>query len=128
VADYVGTSARRTGLLRYWSKEITNFSEQQSIVQDILLRRALTMNPDYAAYIRDLFYMFREAAAEAQQDKVRCPNEARYHEGREMAYVEALLRMQSQADAFMIPREDVGLAEFDPLKDPLEPPKPSRDL
>jgi hypothetical protein len=86
------------------------------------------MSPDYAAYIRDLFYLFREAAAEAQRDKTSLPEEARYHEGREMAYVEALLRMQSQADAFMIPREDVGLAGFDPLKDPLGPPKPGRNL
>jgi hypothetical protein len=86
------------------------------------------MNPDYAAYIRDLFYMFREAAAEALRDKVGRPGEAPYHEGREMAYIEVLLRMQSQADAFMIPREDVGLADFDPLKDPLDPPSPSRNL
>ncbi|MBK8213030.1 MAG: hypothetical protein IPK71_04705 [Myxococcales bacterium] len=84
------------------------------------------MNSDYADYIRDLFYMFREAAAEAQRDKKTRPEEAAYHEGREMAYVEVLLRMQSQADAFMIPREDVGLSGFDPLKDPLEPPKPGR--
>ncbi len=82
------------------------------------------MNPDYAAYIRDLFYMFREAAAEAQRDKKSRPEEAPYHEGRETAYVEALLRMQSQADAFMIPREDLGVSGFDPLKDPLEPTKP----
>ena len=86
------------------------------------------MNPDYAAYIRDVFYLFREAAAEAQRDKNSRPEEARYHEGREMAYVEALLRMQSQADAFMIPRAEVGLDGFDPLKDPLEPPKPGRHL
>ena len=86
------------------------------------------MNPDYVAYIRDLFYMFREAAAEARRDKKLCPEEAAYHEGREMAYVEALLRMQSQADAFMIPREDLGVSGFDPLKDPLEPPKPGRSL
>jgi hypothetical protein len=90
--------------------------------------RTLMMNRDYAAYVRDLFYLFREAAAEAQRDKERRPEEATYHEGREMAYVEALLRMQSQADAFMIPREDLGLSGFDPLKDPLEPPKPGRNL
>jgi hypothetical protein len=81
------------------------------------------MNPDYAAYIRDLFYLFREAAAEAQREKISRPEEARYHEGRQMAYVEALLRMQTQADAFMVPREEVGLAGFDPLNDPLEPQK-----
>lgn len=86
------------------------------------------MSRDYAAYIRDLFYLFREAAAEAQRDKERRPEEAAYHEGREMAYVEALLRMQSQADAFMIPREDLGLSGFDPLRDPLEPPMTGRSL
>jgi hypothetical protein len=66
------------------------------------------MKPDYAPYIRDLFYLFREAAAEAQRGKTCRPEAAQYHEGRQMAYVEALLRMQSQADAFMISREDVG--------------------
>ena len=80
------------------------------------------MNPDYAAYIRDLFYMFREAAAEAQREKTSKPESAQYHEGRETAYIEALLLMQSQADAFMIPRAIVGMDGFDPLRDPLEPP------
>jgi hypothetical protein len=86
------------------------------------------MGPDYAAYIRDLAYMFREAASGARRDKESRPQEARYHEGREMAYIEALLLMQSQADSFMIPREDIGLRGFDPLKDPLEPSKPDRNL
>jgi hypothetical protein len=86
------------------------------------------MNSDYAAYVRDLFHLFREAAAEAQRDKKARPEEARYHEGREMAYVEVLLRMQSQADAFMIPRAEVGLDDFDPLKDRLQPPKAGRNL
>ena len=86
------------------------------------------MHPDCTAYVRDLFYLFREAAAEARRDKEGRPEEARYHEGREMAYVEVLLRMQSQADAFMIPRAELGLGDFDPLKDPLEPRKPARNL
>lgn len=86
------------------------------------------MNPDSAAYIRDLVHLFREAAAEAQRDKKSFPDSAGYHEGREMAYVEALLWMQSQADAFMIPREDLGMSGFDPLKDSLEPSNPGRSL
>lgn len=80
----------------------------------------------YQEYIRDLFFLLREGAAEAQRDKVNHPEQAAYHEGREIAYVEVLLLMQSQADAFMIPREHVGLADFDPLKDPLAPPAPTR--
>lgn len=27
------------GLLRYWAKEITNYAEQQSIVEELLFRR-----------------------------------------------------------------------------------------
>ena len=46
-----------------------------------------------------------------------------HQEGREAAFVESLLMRQSQADAFMIPREEVGLAGFDPLNDPLDPPQ-----
>ena len=87
------------------------------------------MKPDYASYIRDLVYLFRESGAEARRDKTSGKSgDSRYHEGREMAYVEALLFMQSQADAFMIPREELGLDGFDPLKDPLDPPKSGRDL
>ncbi len=81
------------------------------------------MNVDHAAYIRDLFYLLRESAAEAQRSKRARPDEAKYFEGREMAFKEALLLMQSQADAFMIPRGDMGLAGFDPLKDDLDPAK-----
>lgn len=70
--------------------------------------------------------MFREAAAEARRTKASRPDQAAYHEGREVAYVEALMLMQSQADAFMMSRQALGMADFDPLNDVLEPPKPSR--
>jgi hypothetical protein len=86
------------------------------------------MDHDIAAYVRDLFYRFREAAAEAQRNALSRPSEARYHEGRQMAYVEALLLMQSQADAFMLPRGELGMDGFDPLRDPLQPPDPSCNL
>lgn len=80
------------------------------------------MDPDYPSYIRDLIYGFRESAAEARRDRLIAKAEdAKYHEGREAAYVEVLLRIQNQADAFMIPRESIGAAGFDPLCDSLDP-------
>jgi len=75
-------------------------------------------------YITDLVYLFREAGAEAQRNKSREPEAASYHEGRQMAYQEVLLLMQSQADTFLIPRESIGLDGFDSLNDSLDPPKP----
>ena len=39
-ADWSGRSVQaKEGLMRHWSKEIQNFSEQQSIVQELLFRR-----------------------------------------------------------------------------------------
>jgi hypothetical protein len=81
------------------------------------------MNAHLAGYVRDLFCLFREAAADAQRERYNRPDEASYFEGRETAFKEALMLMQSQADAFMIPREDIGLAGFDPLNDDLDPAK-----
>jgi hypothetical protein len=85
------------------------------------------MRTDVALYVRDLFYLLREAAADAEREKHSRSGDATYHEGRQMAYVEVLLLMQSQADAFMIPREELGMNGFDPLKDPLQPPDASRN-
>ena len=116
------------GLINHWGKEINNFSDQRSIVQEILWRRgAVVMDPNYAAYVRDLVYLFREAAAEARKNKANATEPA-YHEGRERAYIEVLLLMQSQADSFAIGRERLGLANFNPLTDKLEPPDPARNL
>jgi hypothetical protein len=81
----------------------------------------MTTKHDYASYLRDLVVLLREAGAEAQRNKKREPDFVRYHEGREMAYIEVLSLMQNQADSFLIPRETIGLAGFDPVNDPLEP-------
>ncbi len=111
------TVEAQEGLLRHWSAEIDNYANQQSIAAEVLWRRHIDMRVDYASYIRDLVYLFREAAAEARRNKETAPKESTaYHEGRETAYIEVLLRMQSQSDAFMIPRENLGLDGFDPLK------------
>ncbi|MDQ3366847.1 MAG: hypothetical protein M3680_15600 [Myxococcota bacterium] len=72
-------------------------------------------------YVRDLFYLLREAAAEARRNQAADPRDG-LESGRAAAYVEVLLLMQSQADSFMIPRERLGMAGFDPLLDPLDPP------
>jgi hypothetical protein len=83
----------------------------------------MSNTPDYAAYIRDLVYLLREAGAEAQRERKQNPGSG-FEQGRALAYIEVLSLMQNQADSFMIAREEVGLAGFDPLNDPLEPPKP----
>jgi hypothetical protein len=83
----------------------------------------MSSTPDYAAYIRDLVYLLREAGAEAQRERKQNPDSG-FEQGRALAYIEVLSLMQNQADSFMIAREEVGLAGFDPLNDPFEPPKP----
>ena len=76
-------------------------------------------------YVRDLFYSFRESASEARYNKVNLPSDKAYHEGREMAYIEVLMKMQSLADSFMIPQASLGIADFDPLVDEIDPGKQS---
>jgi len=73
------------------------------------------------SYVRDLFYSFRESASEARHDKSVLPSDKSYHEGREMAYIEVLMKMQSLADSLMIPRATLGIADFDPLVDDIDP-------
>jgi hypothetical protein len=72
---------------------------------------------DYAAYIGDLVILLREAADAAKRRQRAEPDNADFHAGRVMAYVEVLSLMQSQADSFMIPREELKLDSFDPASD-----------
>ena len=67
------------------------------------------------AYVRDLFQLVRELAADARASGAS----SQFAEGRESAFVEVLMLMQTQADTFGIARAVVGMAEFDPLNDPL---------
>jgi len=82
----------------------------------------MSSTPDYTAYIRDLVYLLREAGAEAQRERMKTPD-SEFAQGRALAYIEVLSRMQNQADSFMIPRASLGLDGFDPLNDPLDPPQ-----
>jgi hypothetical protein len=68
-------------------------------------------------YIGDLVLLLREAAEAAKRQQRTEPENADFHAGRAMAYVEVLSLMQSQADSFMIPREELRLDGFDPAND-----------
>lgn len=67
----------------------------------------------YENYLRDLVYWFKECSEEARIAKTN--DFTAFQDGREMAYTEVLLKMQSLADAFDIPLANLGLDNFDPL-------------
>jgi hypothetical protein len=73
----------------------------------------------HSLYVRDLFYLIREAAAVARERREETGSA--FEEGRETAFVEVLTTMQHQADAFTIDRNALGMSGFDPLIDPLDP-------
>ena len=77
--------------------------------------------PDYEGYLRDLVAFLRDELAEARRDKKSDRAGVMFHEGRDLALVGVLSFMQTQADALMIPRGDLGLAGLDPLRDDLKP-------
>lgn len=79
---------------------------------------------DYAAYICDFVFLLREAAEKAKRQQRPEPENADFHAGRVVAYVEVLSLMQSQADSFMIGREELRLDGFDPVSDILQRPAP----
>lgn len=80
-----------------------------------------------ASFIRDLVYLVREDAAEAaERQSAATAERAAFEAGRALAFVEVLLRMQSQADAFAIPRRDLGL-DFDPLEPTALSPRGGRE-
>ena len=74
----------------------------------------------YIGYIRDLVFLLRETGACAHLEKEKTASA--FHEGREMAFREVLAWMQHQADAFQLPKEELGLYGLDPFVDSLDPP------
>jgi hypothetical protein len=76
----------------------------------------------YAGYIRDLAYLLRERIVEAQGERSKGGDA--FAEGRELGLREALSWMQHQADSFELPKEDLCLAGFDALTDPVDIPPP----
>lgn len=73
-------------------------------------------------YIRDLAYLLRERGSQAARDYVESTSP--FDEGRESTYREILAVMQHQAEAFGLEREELCLANFDPLAGDLGPPPP----
>ena len=66
-----------------------------------------------ANYLRDLVFLLREAAEEARGLSESDPSD--YQKARAFAYAEVLALMQSQAGAFDLPRNELGLEGFDPI-------------
>jgi hypothetical protein len=77
----------------------------------------------YVGYIRDLAYLLRERTVEALSDKEKTGSA--FEEGREFGLRQALAWMQHQADAFGIPRDEICLAGFDAMTEPVDPPPPT---
>ena len=75
------------------------------------------MEHDLASYIRDLVYLLRESAEDANESSRDEGTGEGFHAGRAMAYAEVLSLMQSQADAFLIPRRLLNLDDFDPAEE-----------
>jgi hypothetical protein len=67
-------------------------------------------------YLRDLGYIRKEWALEAKttaNDPNLSRDEARFEEGRLMAFCECLSLMEHQSDVFGLPRKAIGLDGFD---------------
>lgn len=74
---------------------------------------------EHAYYLIDLFQMIREEAAGADET-VRAGSEPmEYFKGRRDAFIEVLSLMQSQANAFQLDLERLGLGNFNPFSDEL---------
>jgi hypothetical protein len=75
------------------------------------------MTHDMESYVRDLVYLLREAFEEANERSREEGMGDGLQAGRALAYTEVLSLMQCQADAFLIPRQLLGLDGFDPVSD-----------
>lgn len=78
----------------------------------------------YKNYLRDLVYRIRENGAKAAAQSRASESGREFQQGRALAYIEILSMMQNQADAFQIGRDELLLSGFDPVNDPLDPPRP----
>ena len=78
----------------------------------------------YLGYIRELAYRLRERTMEAVREQEETG--AEFEDGRAFGLRQALAWMQHHADSFDIPREEVCLAGFDAMTDPVDPPPLTR--
>jgi hypothetical protein len=81
--------------------------------------RGSKVDETHRLYLRDLGYLVREAAVEAklQASAAGGTGSEGFEVGRLQAYWEVVSLMLSQATAFGIPAEDLGLAGVDPDRD-----------
>src|SRR5262249_7595200 len=88
-------------------------------------REDMSSDDSHKNYLRDLVFRIRENGANAVAQGREAQGGREFQRGRAMAYIEILSMMQNQADVFQIDREELLLSGFDPLNDPLDPPRPS---
>lgn len=69
----------------------------------------------YENYLADIVELFRENGQAAMARAKSDPAQALFHEGRALAYAEALSSMQSRADIFGLRLDEIGLSGFDPV-------------
>ena len=70
------------------------------------------MEDVHQSYLRDLVSWLRKRAEEARDEPPSADADG-FQKGRAMAYVEVLGFMQSQADVFLLNREEVNLHDFE---------------
>lgn len=76
----------------------------------------------YRDMLRDLVSFFRRVGAQADSEAGNLGDTDHFHEGRAAAYREVLNSMKNHAESFGVPLDDLGLDDFDPLRDPLTLP------
>ena len=76
------------------------------------------MTDTHAYYLLDLGQLVREAGEQAKKEAASATAEDKiFQRGRLMAYYEVLSLMQSQAEAFQLPLNDLALSGLDPDRD-----------
>jgi hypothetical protein len=72
----------------------------------------------YSLYLKDLVYLAKERARGAKLAASTASGDERaFHEGVLMGWYSIISMMQSQANAFGIPMEAIGLDDIDPDRD-----------
>lgn len=84
----------------------------------------MSSDDSYKNYLRDIVFRIRENGAKAVARGREEQDGREFQQGRALAYIEILSMMQNQADVFQIEREELLLSGFDPVNDPLDPPRP----
>lgn len=70
-------------------------------------------------YVREVVEILHQRADDAKERSYAEADRDGIYAGRADAYAEVLSTMQNQAEVFLIPLEELGLAGFDPFDEPV---------